>query len=59
MIKTIDGIRYLMRDTSRSVKELREAYRQFCLKYGNTTSFHEWLNRGKIYLRLPPKEPKR
>ena len=54
MIRTIDGRRYLMRDT-RPVRELRALYAAFCRKYGAGVSFAEWLNRGKIYLEIRDK----
>ena len=55
MIRTIDGRRYLMRDT-RPVKELRKMYVSFVTKYGNSLSFHQWLNRGRIYLEIKQKD---
>ena len=54
MIRTIDGRKYLMRDT-RPVKELREMYAAFVKKYGAGTTFRQWLNRGRIYLEIKPK----
>ena len=49
MQRVIDGRRYLMRD-QRTVFKLRELYKQFCKRYGNQLSLHQWLvERGKVY----------
>ena len=47
---TFDGKRYLMRD-QRSKKEILQMWKTFHKKYPMTT-FEEWLNRGRIYMRL-------
>ena len=54
MIRTINGHKYLMRDT-RPTKELRQLYKQFVEKYGlkDTLTFHDWLaDRGKIHIEI-------
>ena len=51
MFRTIDGRKYLMRDT-RSVKELRELHAAYEKKYGRI-DFHKWLvDRGKVHLSI-------
>jgi len=53
MIRTIDGVKYLMRDT-RPTRELRKLHKAFVLKYG-PIEFHKWLaERGKVYIRVKP-----
>lgn len=55
MIRTINGQRYLMRDT-RPMAELRALYAAFCTKFKSSLTFEQWLGqRGKIYLKLPAK----
>ncbi len=52
IIRTIDGVKYLMRDP-RPVKELRRMYAAFLLKYPDSKlTIHQWLNRGRIYKRM-------
>jgi len=49
MIRTIDGKRYLMRDT-RPTRELRALWRAYCAKFKPIT-FERWLaERGKVHL---------
>jgi hypothetical protein len=50
MIRTIDGKKYLMRDTRPTV-ELRRMHKAFEAKYG-AINFHDWLNRGRIYIEI-------
>lgn len=50
------GNRYLIRGPY-TATELRKLYQSFLAKYpGTQTTFLEWLNRGKVYLRVTPKE---
>jgi hypothetical protein len=50
---TFDGSRYLMRD-QRPKAQILQQWAAFRAKYPNTkTTFDEWLNRGRVYLRLP------
>jgi len=55
-ILTFNGKRYLMRD-QRSKAEILRQWQAFQAKYGGKTAltFDEWLNRGRVYLRLPSK----
>lgn len=50
MIRKFGNHRYLMRD-QRPKAELLKMWEQFHVKYPKTT-FEEWLNRGRIYLRV-------
>ena len=50
MIRTIDGVIYLMRD-QRPVAQLRELYAAYCFKYKSALTFPQWLaQRGKVSL---------
>lgn len=50
---TFDGVRYLMRDR-RPKAHILSQWAAFQAKYPNTkTTLSEWLNRGRVYLRLP------
>lgn len=50
-IRTIDGIKYLMRDM-RPTSELRLLHAAFEAKYGKL-DFHRWLaERGKVHIRI-------
>ncbi len=53
---TFNGVRYLMRD-QRPRAEILHQWQAFQAKYGGRTAvtFDEWLNRGRVYLRLPAK----
>lgn len=52
MKRVIDGHLYLMRD-KRPTKKLRQLYLDYCLKYGNRLTFHQWLvDRGKVTAKL-------
>jgi hypothetical protein len=55
-ILTFHGQRYLMRDQRPKADILRQ-WQAFQDKYGGKTAitFDEWLNRGRVYLRLPTK----
>ena len=51
MIRTIDGRKYLMRDT-RPVAELRKLHAAYVAKYG-PADFHRWLaERGKVHIEV-------
>ena len=55
-VLTFNGQRHLMRD-QRPRAEILQQGQAFQDKYGGKTAitFDEWLHRGRVYLRLPPK----
>jgi len=57
MIKTIDGIQYLMRD-QRPLKALRRMYTSFQIKYPDSRwTFHQWLGySGRVSMCYGPKK---
>jgi hypothetical protein len=52
-VLTFDGVRYLMRD-QRPQAEILRMWAAFQGKYpGTAMTFEQWLNRGRVYVRLP------
>ena len=56
-ILTFCGQRYLMRDP-RPKAAILQQWESFQAKYGGKTAitFDQWLNRGRVYLRLPAED---